>query len=434
VINKKNILLLSILIYIGIQLFYVSFLSLPFRSDSLMFYNFAQQSLAIGKFYPNMAMINADYLVSPVFVNYNFILLNLFNSPYIILYFNILLNTIQLLLIYKITQKLFGSKNAVFAAIIYMIYLTNLGLVLANLSELLFGVLIFSSIYFYLSRNTFFNFILCGLFAGIALGVRPIAAAVILAYLLIYFYELYRRNKPDYRKIIFIISGVLVYILVMGSISKKNIGHFVFTAGTGAINLALSTNDSSTGVYSESIFKNDSIYNSKTTFTEKNDYLVNKSLIWIKHHPFKFFTTIPRKIYSTFISDDWVVSQLAHTNNWEFNKFIKATKNPVLWQEFKKEPFRFRLIFIIINFLHQLIYLSIVGLIVYQFYYFIKNKLIDNNIILLYLIFLMGYSMTFIASVGTPRYKYPLILIGIILISPAVNHIYHSIFKKSTSV
>jgi len=431
-VYRKDFLKYSISIYIIIQILYVTFLNLPFRSDSMMFYNFAQQSLAIGKLYPNMAMISSDYLVSPVFVNYNFILLNIINSPFIILYFNILLNSIQLFLIYKITLKIFGTQSALWAAIIYMLYLTNLGLVLSNLSELLFGVLIFSSIYFFLSKNSILNFLLCGLFAGFALGVRPVAAAVILAYIIICFYELIKKKYPDYRKILFILSGVLIYILLMGSISKKNIGHFIYTAGTGQINIALSSNDGATGIYSDSIFNYDSVYRTKTTFIEKNDYLFNKSVKWIKQHPFRFFSTIPRKIYSTFISDDWVVSPHSHTNNWEFNRFVKSFKNPGLRKEFNSEPLSFRIIFIILNFLHQLIYSCIFIMILFQFYYFIKNKLIDNNIILFYLIIFLGYGLTFIASVGTPRYKYPIILVGIILISPVIHKFIQQIFKKST--
>ncbi len=429
---QNRALFYIILAYIIVQTIYVTFFHLPFKSDSLMFFNFAQQSIAIGRLYPNIAMLNADYIVSPVYVNYNYFLLSIINSPFIILCFNILLNTLQLFLIYKITEKIFEKKSAFIACVIYMLYLTNLGLVLENLSELLFGVLIFSSILLYLSKDNFYYSLFNGIIIGLAFGVRPIALAVILAYIIIFFIELYRKNNPNLKKLFYILIGTLLYITIMGSISKKNIGYFISTAGTGQINLALSSNNSANGIYNDSIFKNDSIYNSKKTFVEKNSYLLNKSMKWIKKHPFKYFTTIPRKVYSTFISDDWTVSQLTHTEYWNFDKFIKSFRNEKLRIEFKNEPIGFRIFFITINIFNQLFYMSILLLVLYQFLFYYKNNNININVILLYIIFLLGYVMTFVISVGTPRYKYPFILIGIILIAPVIKHFYQKFFRIKT--
>jgi hypothetical protein len=396
-----------------------------------MFLNFARQSIAIGKLYPNMAMINADYIVSPIYVNYNILLLKFFNSPFIILYFNIVLNIIQLFLIYRITNKLFGERNAFIASMIYMLYLTNLGIVLSNLTELLFGVLIFTSISFYLSNEKTLRYFLCGIFAGCALGVRPIAYAVILAYLFIYLYQVYKKQNPEHKKMACILSGVFIIIILMGSISKKNIGYFIYTAGTGPLNLIQSSNDAATGVYNDSIFKYDPVLKSKITFKEKNDYLFNKSTVWIKQHPLKFISTIPKKIYTIFISDDWVVSQLAYTNQWDFNKYIKSFKNPLLKAQFKNNFIGFKIFFICINFFHQLFYISLMVLFIFQFIYFIKNKILNKNIILLYMIIIIAYGLTFIVTIGTQRYKYPIFLVSFILIAPVVNHLCQKVFKKS---
>jgi hypothetical protein len=396
-----------------------------------MFFNFAQQSIAFGKPYPNLAMTNADYIVSPVYVNYNILLLSIFNSPFTILYLNIVLNLLQLLLIYRITYKIFGEKSALIVVLIYMLYLTNLGIVLLNLTELLFGVLIFASINFYFSKEKFWIYFLCGIFAGLALGVRPMAYSLILSYLIIYLYQLFKKQNPNHQKMAMILSGVFVFIILMGSISKKNFGYFIYTAGTGPLNLSLSSNDVASGTYDESIIKNDSILKTKTTVQEKNEYLMNKSIIWIKKHPVKFFSTIPKKIYTIFISDDFTVSQLAHTNQWDFNKYIKSFKNAQLKSEFNNNSKSFKIFFVSINIFHQLFYLSLLALFIYQFVYFIKNRLLNKSIILIYLVLIISFGLTVLATIGTQRYKYPIFLFSFILISPVVNHFYQKVFKKS---
>lgn len=422
--NKPTkLFIIFALVYVLIQFIYVTFYHLPFVSDSLMFYNFAQQSLAIDKLYPNIAMINADYIVSPVYVNYIFLILKVFHSPFAILYFNIILNIIQLYLIYKITCLIFDEQTAIIAGIIYMLYLTNLAVVLSNLTELLSGVLILTCLYLYISNGTFVKYFICGFFAGLSFGARPIAIVILFSYILICLFQFFIKKKKNFYNITFILIGFFTFIVLMGTISKKNIGHFIYTAGTGQINLALSSNDTASGVYDKSIFKNDSILKSKSTYIEKKDYLFHKSIKWFKKHPFKFFTTIPRKIYSTFISDDWVVSQLAHTHEWDLNKFIKSFKSPVLKIKFNNESFGFRIYFIALNLYHQLFYMCLLFLLLFQFTHVIKNRTFDVNIIILNLSIILCYGLTVIATVGTPRYKYPMFLLGIILIAPIVKNL-----------
>jgi hypothetical protein len=431
--KKKKILLLIILIYTIIQIICVTSFKLPFVSDSFRFYDLAQKSMAIGKFYPNLSNLSDDYIVSPVYVNYNYLLLSICNTPIIIQLFNILLNLSLLLLIYKITCKLFDETCAFTSAIIYILYLTNMGLILSNLSESLFGVFVFASIYLYLSKDNIYNAVVCGLCIGIAFGIRPFAIAILFSFLLILIYQIRTKQKHDIKKIYLILSGFLLIIISIGSISKKNIGDFICTPGSGALNLALSSNDDATGVYSRNILVKDSVWNAKTTYYEKNAYLKEKSISWLKQHPFNYFKTIPRKIYSTFISDDWVVSQLLNTRKWDFNRYIKSLKSEKLKNEFSLEDISFKTKFLCLNFYHQIIYLSILLFFILHFFYFYRHKLMDQNIFFLYLLLFLGYCSTFIISVGTPRYKYPFFLIIIILISPVINALYLNITKKLKS-
>ena len=149
------------------QLIYIFYFSLPFQIDSLAYFNLAQECLAQNRLYPLPQHVNADYLVAPVYLNFIIVILKIYNSPNSDLFSSMLfLNFLQLFLVYRIGLRLFNARLAQLAILLYVFYLPNLGLVLQNLTELLFGVLALLSFLFYLkgkknyciSRWIFFGF------------------------------------------------------------------------------------------------------------------------------------------------------------------------------------------------------------------------------------------------------------------------------------
>src|SRR5262245_20459997 len=101
-----------LLVYTFVQLAYVTFFPLPFISDSLNYILFAQQAIQENTYYPNPSAVYNQWLVAPVYINYIVTLLKIYNGPSIILYCNILLNLVQLTLVYNLAKKFYNTTAA----------------------------------------------------------------------------------------------------------------------------------------------------------------------------------------------------------------------------------------------------------------------------------------------------------------------------------
>jgi hypothetical protein len=427
--NKFYLILLSV--YFAVQIIYVVFFPLPFVGDSAIYLSFAQAALREHTYYPNPSCIYDAYLVAPIYINYHIFLLKIFRNTSVILFSNILLNLIQLFLVYKITKKLFSDRVAYAAMIIYILYLNNLGLVLLNLTELPFGVMILASIYFYISPPTITNSLLCGLTAGVAVGIRPTGWALVLAYLIIYVITIFQ-GKALSSKIMSIGFGVLLFIVPMGLLSKRNIDRFEFTSTTGPANLIMSANPHAKGVFDHYFFNNDSTYKTKKTYFERDRYLLAYSKKYIAEHFGKWISLIPRKIYSTFISDGWGIPMLLHSQKWDWNTYIKG--NAEVKEAFQKEPLFFRICFWVLNIWQQLIYGLIASLFLYYLYDFVRGKSFTTEGLLINLFVFGGLAISILFSIGTPRYKYNFLIVGVILISPYVTVFFDKILRLRDQV
>ena len=423
---KNKFYLILFLVYFVIQIIYVVFYPLPFVSDSALNLSFAQAALREHTYYPNPSSIYDPAIIAPIYINYHVFLLKVFGNTSAILFSNILLNLVQLFLVYKITKKLFSERAAFSAFVIYVLYLNNLGLVLLNLTELPFGVMILSSIYFYISPPTIANGLLCGLTAGVAVGIRPTGWALVLAYLIIYIITIFQ-SKALKSKVITLAIGVLLFIVPMGLLSKRNIDRFEFTSVSGPSNLIMSANPRARGVFDPYFFNNDSTYKTKKTYFEKNQYLLEYSKKYIGGHFWEWTSLIPRKIYSTFISDGWSISLLLHRPAWDLNTYIKD--NAEVKEAFQKESLFFRICFWGLNIWQQLIYGMITVFFLYYLVDFVRGKSFTIEGLLINLFVFGGLAITILFAVGTPRYKYNFLILSIILISPYAMFFFDKILR-----
>jgi hypothetical protein len=198
-------------------------------------------------------------------------------------------------------------------------------------------------------------------------------------------------------------------------------GHFLYSTTTGPLNLLMSSFDGATGVYNDSIIKTDSVYLSKKTFDEKGAYLQERSIKYLKAHPGKWFSILPRKITATFTTDDVAVSYLINHNHWNLNRFVSEFKAHKT--NFEKEPPSFRWTFLVLQGYHHLFYYLFLLLWVYQIYHYWQQR--STTLLVAWLINIFtffGFAMTFISTQGNNRYKYPYLIITLIIVAPIVKN------------
>lgn len=138
---RRSFILKAMLCYASIQVLLLFFIDLPFTSDSLAFFVQASNCIAHNTFYPAYHNIHDSYILAPVYINYLSLILRIYNDPLTVRIANIALNLLQVYLVYAVTRLLFqNERQSKIAVVLYMAFLTNLGIIFYNYSELLFGV------------------------------------------------------------------------------------------------------------------------------------------------------------------------------------------------------------------------------------------------------------------------------------------------------
>lgn len=411
-----------IILYVTIQLLLVLLFPVEYRSDSARYFNLAQDCLQANSFYPAPQHLYSYYILAPLFMNILVVLLKFSNSIFIISTFNLLLNSLQLFLIYKLSVNIFNRKVAAITVLLYMFYLNNLGFIVSNYTELLYGVLVLTALIFYIRKGNL-NYFISGLLIGASISVKPIGYTLILAFILFYVYNKIKFNKsyPVSR----IIIGVITFISVFGLFNQLHFGRFIVTASTGPINIIMGANDNATGGYKDEVFKPGNegyVANGDSmTYSEKNDFFREKSLDWITSNPLRWLGLMPMKLVHTFIWDDITLSYLLDTGIWDFAKVVKY-----LWidKSFKNilpdASLTKKILFFTVEGIHLIYYYILMALIIMGIIIF-KKEIVKSEIVpIIFLYVLFGIVMILLV-VGNVRYKYPYL---IILLPFAANYIY----------
>ncbi len=344
-----------------------------------------------------------------MFLNILLVLLKISNSVFIISIFNLLLNSLQLFLIYKLSVKIFNKNVGAITVLLYIFYLNNLGFVVSNLTELLFGVLVLAALIFYTRKGNLNNYI-CGLFIGASICVKPVGYTLLLAFILFNVYSKIKFNKSY--PVIWIISGVITFISLFGLFNQLHFGRFIITASTGPINIIMGANDNATGGYKDEVFKpgNEGYLENgdSMTYSEKNDFFKEKSLDWITSNPLRWLGLMPMKLVHTFIWDDITLSYLLHSGVWDFTKIVKylwidkSIKNILPNTSLSK-----KILFFAIEGIHLIYYYILITLIIIGIFIYKKNILKNEIVPIIFLYVLFGIVMIFLV-VGNVRFKYPL--------------------------
>jgi hypothetical protein len=412
--------------YFLIQLLLVLMIHLPFFSDSLTYYNLAEDCLIYHSLYPGMHNLYDSYIIAPVYVNWLILILNIYNSPITIFSFNILLNMLQLFLLIKIAKLIFMDEvSHRIAGIIYILYLSSLGAVLMNLTELLFGVLLLAAYYFYLKGRTK-NFIISGILIGLAVGVRQIGLAFVVS-IIIYEFVLWRESKKINRGILYLILSMCAVFIFLGFSAKARTGYYVSAGTNESVNILMGAHDDANGSYKDLVFqKGKAGYlheENNLTYFYKSEYWNKKAMEWIIGNPTKWLSLIPAKILHTVVVDDWSVFALTGTADINLYKIAKGFVSDGNFRKvFGVRSTIFITCFLILYIYHHLFYYLIFALMVYCFGKMVlkKNKTELNKYLIPYLFSFFCFAATAIA-VGAPRYKYPVMIILILTIVPFIK-------------
>ncbi len=428
--------------YLLVQLLYAIFGQISFQSDSLRYYQQALQCIQKGTIYPGKHNLFDTYVNAPIYVNFLIIVLSLVKSQSIIPFINILINTANIYLIYKICLRLYGKiEIARTACIVYVFYLTNLGAILLNLTELFFVFLTLLAILNYFGNRNL-HFALSGLFIFLAMGVRQFGVLLLISFAIYFVFILKNKRieKNETKRILIISVSFFVFTFSYALLNKINSGVFLITGTTGSINVLMGANDKATGTYNNNfLLKEELGYledEEELTYNEKSDIWRDRAINWVRQNPIEWVLLFPRKIFHLFAYDDWSINALLNTRKWNLPKLAKE----LLVNELKeikqsKNSTLYLVTFFAVYISHHIYYYCLLLLILFYLSNCIKNRssICINRTFPLLIYAFLGSAITLLA-VGVSRYKYPYLVILFIIITPYISNLFIDDKKYETQI
>jgi hypothetical protein len=419
----------ALLCYAFVQIILLLFINLPFTSDSLAYYEQASECIAHNTFYPAPHNLYDGSLVAPVYINILSLILRIYHHPLTVRIANIVFNLLQVLLVYAVTRILFhNERQSKIAVVLYMTFLTNLGIIFYNYPELLFGVLLLLSFYLYL-KDTPISTLSSGIILAFACNARPIGLALFISFLAIGIFTFIQKKHISHRTLR-VLGSCLFTLLVIGGITKLHMGYFVPLPTNGPCNILVGANDDATGAYNDRVFQfgKAGYFNNldSLTFLEKEQFSRDAAFKWIAQHPWRWLGLVPAKLFHLFGRDDWAIPALLNTDKWNIYTLAKLFLKEHKGQEFfAGESTIFIIAFIALFALHHLYYYVLIGMMIYQFSYYKNHHLsfaVSQNKPI-YLFVLIGILIT-LCAVGGPRYQYSFIIFLIPTITPMIDNVF----------
>jgi uncharacterized membrane protein (DUF485 family) len=273
-------------------------------------------------------------------------------------------------------------------------------------------------------------YILSGISTYLTLGIRPVGWSIIVALVItsIVFYK----NKEILKGNIIVALSFCIMLTIAGFTINNSFGHFIFTSTNGGANLLIGANEDAHGGFTSKVFEKgkagfiEDI--EKRTYYEKNNFWSNAAINWIKENPIRWLLLIPQKFIHIFARDDFAFTEII--GGKEINLFFLC-KHFYNYSElstiFQGMTSYQKNIFWLFQILHHIYYFLLVVLIAFAIRDLFKNPL---NVSFIFILGIITISIVIpLLTSGDARYKYPFILLGLIIATPGFNQIITNIFK-----
>ncbi|MCE1189198.1 MAG: glycosyltransferase family 39 protein [Ignavibacteria bacterium] len=404
------------MVYTIFQLLLLLRFPLGYSSDSKYFNELVQYCLQNNIFYPAPIHHYHDYLVAPFFVNLLILIMRIWNSQYTIGLFTILLNTTQLFFIFRLAERAFSRKTAMYTCLLFMFYLSNAAMVLNNFSDPLFVTLILGALYFYFT-HTYTTSLLAGLLCGLSLGVRPFGMVMIIVILALGIINRKKEQFPLLNTSAFL-AAAGVAILSIGLFTKATTGTFVIYSNYSGVNLIIGASDDARGGFQARVFdegKAGYIRDiEKMPHAEREAYWMNQAVSWVKQHPIRWLLLAPTKIGRAYLSDDYGVSRIMFVKYSIYHTFRGIRDKEAVPAEDQGHGKLYFTLWAILLIIHHLIYFGILWL-SYKGFRALRGSIKKNQLLIHFFSFCGLNMLIIMASYGEGRYKYPFMFLHFIL-------------------
>ncbi len=300
-IQKKYIHFYLIALFTILQLLVLFCFGYTPYPDSEGFELIANESLSYGQPYPAKEILNTiPFIWNLGAINLVELSLFLFGSAYPLLIFNAFLKGLSAYLLYIIAENIFSRNIALATLILFVIYPSNYDCTSFH-SELPFTFFVLLGIALTLKKKS----LLGGSSLALASYIRPMGICFLLAMCV---FQLLNRGKYKLRQSVMSITGYILVVLIIGSLTYLRTGHFIYQAKTGWMALMQYSWDKNR--YQEEdkhlFLYGDPIYNDtlKTNVFQRDSIWRSNFIKWVQARPCEYVRQMPEKIVRTYISDN----------------------------------------------------------------------------------------------------------------------------------
>ena len=324
----KIILIVVSLLWFVFQLFYIKMNKYDiWISDPGLYMYLATECVKHNTMYPDWTNYHDSYIFNPGWVNFIILWIKLFSNARYLPYFNAFINLGILLLIYKISFKLFNKELiAQIATYMFMLLPSFPTIASHTYSEPLFTLLTLMILYLVITfkhKESYIIILLLGIFTAIAMWVRPI----VYAYLFACIFLLLKDNK--WKSTLSYIGIYVSTCFIISIATHRNFPDYIYKATTGGVNLVMGNNNMANGKYCAQAISDSSglgflpdMYSSNLrpvykiytaehkeygqafsdnyTYREIDSIWTKRALIWISHNPRRYLELSVNRLFSLY--------------------------------------------------------------------------------------------------------------------------------------
>jgi hypothetical protein len=282
----------------------VYFWGKPQGSDQGEYMKLAKRCFEVGEWYPSGKDLYTSFIWAPGFVNYLILQLHLFGTLNANLFSNLFMNIAIVAEIYYLGKRFFSKKTATLAVIIWCFLYSNMMIVVPAGTEIPFLFLSLTAFCLCLHPQILF-LSMAGLLFALANWMRPLAI-IFLAGAAIYM--LWKKYAPVHY--LSLLLPLLLLVFLVGKMTERQIGHFVYQSTTSGFNLIMTANDKAYGGVATSLTKDSTSAvfiagEEELTCFQRDSIWTARAVRWIKAHPARFGMLFVKKLAGLYVEDSW---------------------------------------------------------------------------------------------------------------------------------
>jgi hypothetical protein len=274
----------------------------PQISDMGAYITMAWRCFKSEEWYPMASDVYSAFIWAPGYINYLILQIRIFGTLNFNAVLNLFLNIAILIEVYYLGKKFFSKRTGLISVIIFCLFYSNLFIVLGANTENPYLFLCLSALCLVFSGK-WKQVIGAALLFAIANWIRPLAIIFLFASVVYFFI-----TKAKFYNYIALIIPYILALIIIGTITEKKIGYFVYQSTTSGYNLMITSHDKANGYY-QYVFdegKVGFIENKETlTFVEKDSIWKDRSFKWIKEHPLRYMGLFLKKISILYVNNSW---------------------------------------------------------------------------------------------------------------------------------